>query len=46
MMKVFKRATDEPAGASALAQRLEAIATRHKVGTALYDREPEAPVRH
>ena len=41
-MKLLKRTSDdEQLGEMTFAQRLEAIASRHKVGTALYDRKDE-----
>lgn len=43
-MKLLKRTSgDEQLGEMTFAQRLEAIASRHKVGTALYDSKDKAP---
>jgi len=43
-MKLLRKTSEEAElGQDAFAQRLEAIASRHKVGTALYDNDEDAP---
>ena len=43
-MKLLKKTGYEAQlGQDAFAQRLEAIASRHKVGTTLYDNDEDAP---